>query len=167
MVLHQILVFFSEHACMLISRTPPSLLPSGLWEADLHGDLQDSSPLCCGLCPPVPGCVNGLPLLSLMSLCSGSIFFPNLSALYSSWFCVAPGLSRPCCCPRCLVSWRAPQSLLLFCEHQSQCCFEFCWTWAEPVSWQHLLSVTYLQTLKGPVTRALDQWFLISCGFSI
>lgn len=50
-------------------------------------------PLSAVVVPTEPGWGNGLPLLSLPSLRSVSIFFPSLFVLYSSWFCVRPSLA--------------------------------------------------------------------------
>lgn len=140
---------FSEPVCMVISRTPLfHFLLQDCGRADpaclvWHFRGQYHSPVAVGRSPH---CVNGLPplvpsLLLLPHVCPFSS--PNQLALHSLWFSLAPGRHRPCCCSRCLVSLESPSRLLLLFEHQSQCCFEFCWTWAEPVSWQHLLSMTF------------------------
>ena len=87
MVLHQILVFFSEYACMFIPRT--RLLTSGLWVE--HRRLTWTQVVQCG--PPpwlvhrVPHCGDLPPSLVTRSAFTprlGSVFFLNLLLLYSS-----------------------------------------------------------------------------------
>lgn len=167
MVLHQTLVSFSEHACMFLSR-PPSFTfyfrSVGGWLVRwFAGQLRALLWLC-----RQPRWGNGLPRLSLPSLRGVSIFFPNLFALYSSWFCVGPGLSGVAAgCG----AWTVPES-------RSQSALAL-WTvsgllWIPlNLGWTCVFLAAsaacdfHLQTLKEPVPWALDQWFLISWGFSI
>lgn len=144
MVLHQTLVSFSEHACMFLSR-PPSLtfyfrsvrgwlvrwfagqFRSLLWlcRQSLAGETASHGSVCLhsAACP------------FSSRTCSPST--PHGSVLALAW---AASLLAAVLGP----SPRAAHSLLSRCEPQSQGCFEFCWTWAEPVSsWQHLLPVTF------------------------
>lgn len=141
MVLHQILVSFSEHACMFLSR-PPSFTfyfrSVGGW---LVWWFAGQFPSLLWLC---------LQSLAGETASHCSVCLHSAACPFSSWACSSStphGSVSALAWPRCLDRPREPLtvcSLLSLCEHQSQGCFEFCWTWAEPVSsWQHLLPVTF------------------------
>lgn len=106
-VLHRILVFFAEHACMFISRTP--LLTSGLCE-DLGWPVRGSS----GVALP-----RGLWPQCLTVETSSLLWSPSVPSLpstgpFSSWTCsfsTPHGAGLPLACA-CLAAVLGPRSIL-------------------------------------------------------